>query len=133
VFSHKIGVNNGYSFAPSSDPEEHAMIISLVKISPSPAKEREALELLNYIVGPTRANPGCLDCSVYHGSEDSSIMFLEKWRDKEDLYEHIKSGLYMSILTAMELSATPPEISVVESMESDGMALIKALRTVQYN
>jgi quinol monooxygenase YgiN len=105
------------------------MIISLVKITPHPAKEREALELLNYIVGPTRVIPGCLDCSVYHGSADSSIMFLEKWRDKENLYEHIKSSLYMSILTAMELSATPPEISVSESTDSDDMELIKKLRS----
>jgi quinol monooxygenase YgiN len=104
------------------------MIISLVKITPTPAKKSEALELINYIVGPTRVNPGCLDCSIYEGDADGSILFIEKWHGRAELNEHIRSNSYMSILTAMELSTLPPVISVSESMEPDGMELIKKLR-----
>jgi len=104
------------------------MIVSLVKITPAPAKKREVLELINYIVGPTRVNPECLDCSIYEGEADGSILFIEKWQSRESLNIHIRSNSYMSILTAMELSTLPPVISVSESMESDGMELIKKLR-----
>lgn len=105
------------------------MIISLLKIKPLPSKRREVFDLLHYIQEPTRVDPDCLDCSVYEEEDDESILYMEKWKGKEGLYEHIKSGPYMGILAAMELSTAPPEMTLVEAQESDGMELIKALRS----
>jgi quinol monooxygenase YgiN len=125
----KIGVIRGYRFVSIPDKEERVMIISLVKITPPPAKKQDVLDLMNYILGPTRVIPGCLDCSIYEGGADGSILFIEKWQSRVELNEHIKSNSYMSILTAMELSTSPPEILISESTESDGMELIKELRS----
>ena len=105
------------------------MIISQVKITPHPAKKREALDLMNYMLGPTRVIPGCIDCSIYEGAADGSILFIEQWQSRAELNEHIKSSSFMSILTAMELSTSPPEISVSESTELDGMEFIIKLRS----
>jgi quinol monooxygenase YgiN len=105
------------------------MIISILKINPLPTKWLEALDLLQYQRGPTLVEPGCIDCSVYECAADKAVLYIEKWQSRAELNRHIKSSSYMSVLTAMELSATAPEISFVESLEPDGMELIKALRS----
>lgn len=106
------------------------MIISLLRIKPPPAKRREALELLHYILEPTRVNPECLGCCVYETDSDESILYVEKWQGNQALYEHIQSGSYMSVLAAMELSTVAPEVAVVDDHELDGLELIKSLRSV---
>lgn len=105
------------------------MVVSLLKIKPQPAKESAVIDLLNYILVRTRINPQCLDCSVYRDNSDDSILYLEKWQDMEAFGLHIKSSYYMSILAAMELSTSQPEISVSESKDTDAMELIIKLRS----
>jgi quinol monooxygenase YgiN len=104
------------------------MIMSLLKITPQPDKQREVMGLLDFIIARTRINPQCLSSSIYREDSDKTILYLEKWQGMEDFCLHIKSSSYMSILAAMELSTSPPEMSVSESVEPDGMELIKKLR-----
>ncbi len=106
------------------------MIIFLLKIKPPPAKRSETLELLHYILEPTRVNPDCLGCSVYEADSDESILYIEQWKGNTALYEHIQSSTYMGVLAAMELSSIAPEVAVVDGHEIEGMELIKSLRSV---
>jgi quinol monooxygenase YgiN len=104
------------------------MVISLLKINPQPGKRKTIRDLLHYSQGFTRINMQCLNCSVYEDSDSQSILYVEQWQSREALHEHIKSSSYMSLLTAMELSVTPPEITFVEPIDTEGMELIESLR-----
>jgi quinol monooxygenase YgiN len=105
------------------------MIISQLIIKPPSSKKNEALDLLQYVLEPTRVAPGCLFCSLYEESGSDEILYLERWRSREELYEHIKSSSYITVLTAMELSAVTPKVTVIEALETDGMKLINELRS----
>lgn len=104
------------------------MVIFFLKINPSPVKRPEVLELLHYLQGPTLVAPGCLDCSVYEGTE--AVLYIEQWQGREEMYEHIRSSSYMTVLTAMELSVTVPQVNFVDLFESNGIELIEKLRSV---
>ena len=106
------------------------MVMFFLKLNPPPSKRQEALELLHYQQGPTLVTPGCLDCSTYERTADEAVLYFEQWQSREQMYDHIKSRAYMSVLAAMELSESVPEVDFVESIDTDGIELIKALRSV---
>src|SRR5512136_1511706 len=87
------------------------VIISTLKIAPSAKQRSEVLEILKSIQGPVTAQPGCLSCDIYTEiGLGGSILFSEHWESEAALHEHIRSGLYLRILSAAELSRRAPEI-----------------------
>jgi quinol monooxygenase YgiN len=74
---------------------------------------------------------GCTDCGIYEGQgeDKDTILYLEKWGSKEDLYRHIKSNSYILVLTAIEFASQEPEIYFHEIPVTGRMELINALRS----
>ena len=106
------------------------MVISIMKLTPLPEKRQAMLDILRSVAIIAPGMPGCLDCQIYE--EDSSahrIVYVEHWQSRGPLEQHIKSGLYLRVLTAVELASEPPEIQFHEVSETMGMELITALRT----
>ncbi len=68
------------------------MIQAMLKMDIAPQKIDEALQILRSIVERTRAEAGCISCSVYQDTEIEQIIVLEeKWRSDEDLQRHLRS------------------------------------------
>lgn len=106
------------------------MFLSIVKISPAPAKEQEILDILLSVRGPTLAGSGCLECGIYEELDDEySILYLEKWQSKGEMMSHIRSALYPRVLKALELSDRQPQIFFYEIAVTHGIELIERERS----
>jgi quinol monooxygenase YgiN len=105
------------------------MMLSLLELVPQPDKRTAILDVLATVEGLTRVKEGCIGCGVYEARGDEpTILYMEQWQTKEDLYAHIRSDLYFRILAAMELAVKVPNLRFHEVFEPMGMELIRNLR-----
>ena len=105
------------------------MIIASMRIVPLPEKRVEILDVLLHVQGLMRASSGCVSCDIYEEyGEAQAILYLEQWRSRAELQRHIKSPLYLQVLTAMDLASELPEIRFHDVAGSQGMEWIEALR-----
>jgi len=102
------------------------MIISLIRILAEPDNKEEILEILFSVKGPTEGEPGCISCRMYQDIENEHIIAYEEvWRNRENLFKHIRSDLYRNILAVMDMSSDPPDVRFNTISNSAGMELIK--------
>jgi len=110
------------------------MIHASLRMDFAPDKVDEALHILRSIVEPTRAEAGCLSCSVYQDMEmENQIVFAEKWRSEEDLQRHLRSEEYQKVLLVMEMALTRPEIIFDTITSTSGVETIEKARTIKEN
>ena len=105
------------------------MIISTLRIVPSPKQHSAVLEILLSVLGPTEIQPGCLSCGVYEEKgPDHAVVFRAHWETESALHEHICSDLYRCVLAACELANRAPEFCFHHVTRTRGMDLIQQLR-----
>lgn len=105
------------------------MLVSMLKIEPSPSNRRELLDILHNVAGPTSSRPGCQACEIYEGAFDSqTVLYIEQWDSLANLSLHIRSPLYARILMAMDLATSRPELKFIDSSGTYGMDLVESLR-----
>jgi quinol monooxygenase YgiN len=105
------------------------MVISSLKIRVSQAKYKDALDTIHAILGPTCAQPGCINMAFYQDTNDIDYLFLlEEWKDWKSLENHIRSKSYRNILELMELSTEQPEFKLITAASTKGMEVIEKLR-----
>jgi quinol monooxygenase YgiN len=106
------------------------VILSLIELIPIAGKRNEILQLLRFSVDHIKGKPGCLSSEVYEaGDQKQTILYLERWTSKEDLYRHIQSNLYLGILNATDLAVEPRGITFCDVSQVRSMDLIVTLRT----
>jgi quinol monooxygenase YgiN len=106
------------------------MMIFLLKVIVHANKRDAILEVLRSVIDHTWGLPGCLGCACYEEQKnEGTMLYVEQWETKEDLYRHIQSDLYHRVISAMELADMEPDIGFHEVSKSMGMELIEALRT----
>ncbi len=106
------------------------MILSMVRIVPAPTRRVELLEVLHTVEGPTRAQPGCGMCHIYHeDGPDQAVLLCEQWESEAALHCHVCSEPYQRVLAALELSSQPPEICFYHVAVTQGIELIHQLRS----
>lgn len=89
------------------------MVIHIFQTKVLPQDRANAIRTIKAMVGPTKAKPGCRQCSLYsHVDNDDELMLLELWDSQEELDKHIKSPQYVLILEAMELGTEPPRLGI---------------------
>ena len=111
---------------------DHRMIQAKLKINIAPRKIDEALQILRAIVERTRAETGCIGCSVYHDTENENlIVFEEKWMSDGDLQRHLRSEDYQKVLLLMEMAITQPEIRFDTITSSGGVEIIEEARGIK--
>ena len=66
------------------------------------------------LIGPTRAEPGCLNYDLHQSSDDKALFMLyENWVSKEDLDLHLAMPYLQAFLgKAPELVAEPVQITL---------------------
>jgi len=105
------------------------MIIASIRIDPMPGKRLSVLEILMSVKTMTRLKHGCIYCNIYEEHDDGQkILYIEKWQARDDMYQHIRSNLYLRVLNAIELASKLPEICFHEDSETAGIELIEAIR-----
>ena len=105
------------------------MVISTLRIVPSPKQHSAVLEILLSVLGPTEIQPGCLSCGVYEEKgPDHAVVFRAHWETESALHEQICSDFYPRLLVACELSNRPPEVCFHHVSATQGMDLIEQLR-----
>ena len=106
------------------------MILSVIGLFPSTRQRGELVEILRSVADLTRPGAGCQGCWI--AEEDplnNCLQYAELWDGEESLYEHIRSELYLRLLSAMELSQRAPEIKFYYTAETKGFELIETLRS----
>ena len=106
------------------------MIQATLRMNFAPQKFDEAIQILHSIIERTKAEIGCISCSVFHdrGSE-GLIIYEEKWRNSDDLQRHLRSDEYKNVLLVMEMATTKPEIRFDTITDSSGVETIEKART----
>lgn len=105
------------------------MVVFLMQVTPLSHQRREILEVLRCIIGPTSAKADCLACEVYEGlGDDPPVLYLERWKSKEAIHNHILSPLFSRILAAMDMSAIQPIVQFYEVSQTWGLDLVEQFR-----
>lgn len=105
------------------------MIISLLKLNPIPGKRETILDILQFAEEKVNQKRGCLGCGIYEDyNEGRTILYLEQWQSKKDMYRHIQSKLYLRILNTMDLCREKPDICLHEVSDTKHLELVEALR-----
>jgi quinol monooxygenase YgiN len=105
------------------------MILATLKMDFAPQKFDEAMQILCSIIDRTKAEPGCISCSVYQDmGNEHLVVFEEKWRCDADLKCHLSSDDYQKVLLVMEMAITSPEIRFDTITDSGGVEIIEEAR-----
>jgi quinol monooxygenase YgiN len=105
------------------------MIVSKLRLFPSPEQRHQVLELLRSVQGPTRVKPCCLASHVYEEEGcDGAILYTEEWDSEPGFYDHVRSELYRRILAAIDISKSAPELCFYRVSTAQGLELVDQLR-----
>jgi quinol monooxygenase YgiN len=106
------------------------MIISSLRLVPSPRRHPEVLEIMRSVAGPTGCQKGCLACHIYEeDGPEQAVVFCAHWKSQSALREHICSDLYLRILAACEIANRAPEFSFHRvTRTTRGMDLVQRTR-----
>jgi len=105
------------------------MFLSLIRIVPIPEKRDKILEMLDSVARQAKLIHGCRGGTVCEErGNGTAILYLESWGSREALQRHVRSGLYIRVLHALDLASEPPDISFYEISGEKGMELIRELR-----
>jgi quinol monooxygenase YgiN len=105
------------------------MIIEGVGVVGSSIKHDELGRGLRSLLGPMRAEAGCISCRVFQDTTNPNSFRLEAyWRTEEDLTQHVRSDVYKKLLFLMEMGAEPPTIEFHEVVQTRGLEFIEVAR-----
>jgi quinol monooxygenase YgiN len=104
------------------------MMIVTLHLRVLPEKRLDMLKTIHAAIGPTDAQSGCIGCELFNSTQnDDSLLLMEKWQSREDLYRHIKTPEFRKIMVAMDSACEPPEISFSECGLTEGMELVERI------
>lgn len=85
-------------------------------ITAKPGSEGVVRDALEKLVGPTRAEQGCLSYDLYVSTEDpATFITVESWRGPADVEQHMASDhIAATFAAAGDALANPPAIHSLE-------------------
>jgi quinol monooxygenase YgiN len=105
------------------------MILSTIRMTIPPRKRNEALKILKMTAEYCRLQQECLACDIYEDlQDDTTLMFRQVWRNKEDLDRHLRSNEYRNVLLVMEMAEKAPEIRFDTISDSTGIETVEKAR-----
>lgn len=90
------------------------MIIAEMKAAPG--KRAELIDLLNGMLEPSRAEPGCISYRFFFSSEDEGLVhFYEQWQDQAAIDEHFASAHFRDLgVRIPDLIVGGPDIRIYD-------------------
>ena len=91
----------------------------LATIKAKPGLEETVRDEVLALVGPTRAEEGCLNYDLHQSRDDAALFMLyENWVSKEDLDKHLEMPYLQAFLgKAPDLLAEPVQIALWTRVE----------------
>ena len=94
-----------------------------------PEKQKEVMQTLLSMIGPTGKEKGCLSHDAFCDIEDkNAFSLLEAWENREYLEDHLRSDRFGVLLGTKSLLAKPLEMKIHTVSLSEGMEIVNALR-----
>jgi quinol monooxygenase YgiN len=105
------------------------MILVTLTLAPPPGARQEMIDVFWLIIGPIRAQPGCLSCGLYQeiGNGDQ-LLYMEAWETKEQLERHMRSGRYERVLAVMDASVQQPVLQYRTISAVKGLEYLESVR-----
>lgn len=108
------------------------MIAATLRIDLAEDTREDVNRLLRSLIEPTRDEPGCISCRLYHETNSpTAITWVEEWRGEEDLKRHLRKAQYRKIQAALDMYNVQSEIRFDTVIETAGMQLIAEARGVK--
>jgi quinol monooxygenase YgiN len=109
------------------------MIVSTVRLAISPQHRPEVLRILRVLMGHATAKAGCAGFSLLQDlTNPEALTISDRWVTRDDLDAHVRSAEYRLLLTVIDLSVTPPEISFDELEHLGALDLVQTLRAPRH-
>jgi quinol monooxygenase YgiN len=106
------------------------VVQATVRMVMDPLGLDEGLRILKSIAERTRAEPGCVICSVHRDVEDTRVVVLEEvWRSEQKMRLHLASNEYRSVLLLMEMCEEQPVVRFDIIAGSTGIETIRQARS----
>jgi quinol monooxygenase YgiN len=81
------------------------------------------------IIGPIRAQPGCLSCGLYQEIGDGDqMLYMEAWETQGHLERHMRSSRYERLLAVMDASVQEPVLRYQTISSVTGLEYLEAVR-----
>ena len=105
------------------------MILVSLTLAPAPGRRQEMIDVFWLIIGPIRAQPGCLSCGLYQeiGNGDQ-LLYLEAWETQQQLERHMRSARYERLLAVMDASVQQPVLRYQTISTVMGLEYLEAVR-----
>ena len=105
------------------------MIQCIINMTVLPAKRIELLQTLEAIVDRVRIETGCMNANLYQNLEnDREFMLVEKWRDRQNLENYIRSDSFSVLLGTDGLLDNPADIEIYPVSRTSGMEAVLEMR-----
>ena len=105
------------------------MIIVTLTLTPATGRRQEMIDVFWLIIGPIRAQPGCLDFGLYEEIGDGDqILYMEAWETQGHLERHMRSNRYERLLAVMDASVQQPVLRYQTISSVAGLEYLEAVR-----
>lgn len=104
------------------------MITASYRMTVPAGKKDELLEVIRMILGPSRAENGCLSARIYQDIlDEDSFVLLEEWESRIDLDKHIRGDNFRKLLLMMDSLSGVPEVSFHLGDRPEGLQAIEEI------
>jgi quinol monooxygenase YgiN len=105
------------------------VILVTLTLAPPPGRRQELIDVFWLIIGPVRAQPGCLCCGLYQEvGEGEHLLYMEAWETQEQLERHMRSPRYERLLAVMDASIKQPVLRYQTISAVMGLEYLEAVR-----
>ena len=109
------------------------MILVTLTIAPPPGGCQKIIDVFWLIIGPIRAQPGCLGCGLYQeiserNQLENQLLYMETWETQEQLERHMRSARYERLVSVMEASVDRPVLRYLTTSTMRGVEYLEAVR-----
>jgi hypothetical protein len=85
--------------------------LTIVLKAASAACGQEMLKTFRFLIGSTRLDQGCEDCTVW-AEADGTVHYAEGWASERDLRRRVQSSRFRSLLAVVECASEPPDVQI---------------------
>jgi quinol monooxygenase YgiN len=104
----------------------------VMSVYPHQTKRKEMLSAGHMISSQTLEETGCMDCRVFPGRGEESVIHLEQyWRTRHQLDEYFRSDHFTALLGAMKLLAIKYELTINDSSPTEGIHWVNRARNTK--
>jgi len=105
------------------------MAIERVRVTVDARRIDELCDAFRSLIGPGRAERGCLRCEVFCGLPEANTVLVESlWKTQEDLIQHLRSDRYKSFLQLVETSIEQPSIEFFLVAQVSDLEMVTEVR-----